>query len=160
MSNSLRPRTVACQAPLSMKEATGVGFHSLLQGIFPTQGSNLGLLHCRRFLYRLSHQRSHTLVHTLLEMFSTPRSSIHCSHSLSLGSLRGSTRKIWRCYFPIPSPASSCSERNAVRGLQCQRFTQWRTRAFGLPHSVSRFINTSLARLPSPRSMEPTGLHC
>ena len=30
----------------------------LLQGIFPTQGSNLGLLHCRRILYYLSHQLS------------------------------------------------------------------------------------------------------
>ena len=29
---------------------------SLLQGIFPTQGSNQGLLHCRRILYRLSYQ--------------------------------------------------------------------------------------------------------
>ena len=35
---------------------TGVGCHFLLQGIFLTQGLNLGLLHCRRFLYRLSHQ--------------------------------------------------------------------------------------------------------
>ena len=32
--------------------------HSLLQGIFPTQGSNLGLLHCRQILYCLSHQGS------------------------------------------------------------------------------------------------------
>ena len=37
---------------------TGVGCHALLQGIFPTQGSNPGLLHCRRILYRLSHQGS------------------------------------------------------------------------------------------------------
>ena len=29
---------------------TGVGCHFLLQGIFFTQGSNLGLLHCRRIL--------------------------------------------------------------------------------------------------------------
>ena len=29
-----------------------------LQGIFPTQGSNPGLLHCRRILYHLSYQRS------------------------------------------------------------------------------------------------------
>ena len=34
----------------------GVGCHSLLQGIFPTQGSNLHLLHCRQVLYHLSHQ--------------------------------------------------------------------------------------------------------
>ena len=37
---------------------TGVGCQALLQGIFPTQGSNPGLLHCRQILYHLSHQRS------------------------------------------------------------------------------------------------------
>ena len=37
-------------------KSTGVGCHFLLQGIFPTQGSNPGLLHCRQTLYRLSHQ--------------------------------------------------------------------------------------------------------
>ena len=34
---------------------TGVGSHSLLQGIRPTQRSNPGLLHCRWILYQLSH---------------------------------------------------------------------------------------------------------
>ena len=37
---------------------TGVGCHALLQGIFPTQGSNTGLPHCRRILYQLSYQGS------------------------------------------------------------------------------------------------------
>ena len=37
---------------------TGVDCHAFLQGIFPTQGSNPGLLHCRYILYRLSHQGS------------------------------------------------------------------------------------------------------
>ena len=37
-------------------KSTGVGCHFLLQGIFPTQGSNPGLLHCRQTLYRLSHE--------------------------------------------------------------------------------------------------------
>ena len=32
------------------------GSHFLLQGIIPTQGSNLGLPHCRQILYHLSHQ--------------------------------------------------------------------------------------------------------
>ena len=36
----------------------GVGCRFLLQGIFPTQGSNSGLLHCTQTLYRLSHQGS------------------------------------------------------------------------------------------------------
>ena len=40
----------------SPSKNTGVGCHSLLQGIFPTQGLNPGLLHCRRTLYCLSHQ--------------------------------------------------------------------------------------------------------
>ena len=36
----------------------GVGRHSFLQGIFPTQGSNPGLSHCRWILYQLSHKAS------------------------------------------------------------------------------------------------------
>ena len=39
---------------------TGVGCHFLLRGIFPTQGSNPALLHCRQILYHLSHQGSLT----------------------------------------------------------------------------------------------------
>ena len=37
---------------------TGMGGHSLLQGIFSTQRSNPGLLHCRWILYHLSHWES------------------------------------------------------------------------------------------------------
>ena len=37
---------------------TGVGSLSLLQGIFPTQGSNPGLPHCGQILYQLSHKGS------------------------------------------------------------------------------------------------------
>ena len=37
---------------------TGVGRHTLLEGIFSTQGLNAGLLHCRWILYHLSHQGS------------------------------------------------------------------------------------------------------
>ena len=44
---------------------TGVGCHALLQGIFPTQGLNPGLSHCRWILYQLSHQGSQGLGHGL-----------------------------------------------------------------------------------------------
>ena len=37
---------------------TEVGCLALLQGIFPTQGLNPGLLHCRWILYQMSHQGS------------------------------------------------------------------------------------------------------
>ena len=40
------------------KQDTGVGRRALLQGIFPTQGLNPGLPHCRRIVYHLSQQRS------------------------------------------------------------------------------------------------------
>ena len=40
----------------SPSKNTGMGCHFLLQGIFPTQELNLGLLHCRQILYHLSHQ--------------------------------------------------------------------------------------------------------
>ena len=47
------------QSPRSSPgQNTGVSSCSLLQGIFPTQGSNPGLPHCRRILYQLSHQGS------------------------------------------------------------------------------------------------------
>ena len=37
---------------------TAVGCHSIFQGIFPTQGSNPGLLHCRQifFFYHLNYE--------------------------------------------------------------------------------------------------------
>ena len=50
--------TVACQAFLSMgfpSKYTGVGCHFLLQGIFPTQGSNPRLLHWQADSLPLSH---------------------------------------------------------------------------------------------------------
>ena len=42
----------------SLGQNTGEGGLSLLQGIFPTQGLNPGLPHCRQILYQLSHQGS------------------------------------------------------------------------------------------------------
>ena len=54
MSDSLRPHGL--YSPWrSPGRNTGVGSCSLLQGIFPTQVSNPGLLHCRWILYWLSH---------------------------------------------------------------------------------------------------------
>ena len=50
--------TVAYQAPLSMgfsRQGYWSGLPLPSPGIFPTQGSNPGVLHCRQTLYRLSH---------------------------------------------------------------------------------------------------------
>ena len=62
-------------------KSSGVGCHFLLQGFFLTQGSNLGLLHCRQTLYRLSHQGSVQLL-SHVQFFATPWTAA-CQASLS-----------------------------------------------------------------------------
>ena len=58
------PWTVSHQAPLSMRFSrqeywtTAASPRDLLQGIFPTQELNLGLLHCRQVLYQLGYRGS------------------------------------------------------------------------------------------------------
>ena len=49
---------------------TGVGCHGLLQEISPIQGSNPGLLHFKRILYYLSHQRSPRILQWVAYPFS------------------------------------------------------------------------------------------
>ena len=48
--HGLKPTRLLCPWDFPVKNA-GVGCHFLLQVIFPTQGSNPGLLHCRQILY-------------------------------------------------------------------------------------------------------------
>ena len=68
VSNSLWP--MDCSLPGSSVHGsspdnnTGMGCRALLKGIFPTQGLNPGLPHCRWILYCLSHQGSPIIQHT------------------------------------------------------------------------------------------------
>ena len=61
--HGLQPARLLCPWDFPGK-STGVGCHFLLQRIFPTQGSNPGLPHCRQMLYHLSHQGSPIYVYT------------------------------------------------------------------------------------------------
>ena len=49
----------------------GVDSHPLLQGIFPTQGLNPGLRHCRQILYQLSHKGSPRILEWVAYPFSS-----------------------------------------------------------------------------------------
>ena len=66
---------------------------SLFQGIFPTQGSNSGLLHCRQILYQLSHKGSHK------------PNILACSHHYILYDfipkipLRPTVLRLWKWWF-------------------------------------------------------------
>ena len=69
MSDSATPWTV--HSPRNFPgQNTGVGSRSLLQGIFPTQGSNPGLPHFRWILYQLSHQGSQRILEWVVYPFS------------------------------------------------------------------------------------------
>ena len=66
----------------SPSQNTGVGSHSLLQGIFPTQGSSPGLPYCRQILHQLSHRGSPRI----LEWVVCPFSSGSSQPRIELGS--------------------------------------------------------------------------
>ena len=69
VSNSLRPH--GPYSPWNCPgQNTGVGSLSLLQGIFPTQGSNPGLLHCRQILYQMRYQGSPRILEWVAYPFS------------------------------------------------------------------------------------------
>ena len=81
----------------SLGKNTGVGSHSLLQGIFPMQGLNPSLLHCRWILYQLSHKGSPRIVEwvtfLLQQIFPTQESNqglLHCRQILYQLSYQGS----------------------------------------------------------------------
>jgi len=61
---------------------TAVGCHALLQGIFPTQGSNPGLPHCRWILYQLNHQE----IPRILEWIAIPSPGDLSDPGIELGS--------------------------------------------------------------------------
>ena len=66
----------------SLGQNTGVGSLSLPQGIFPTQGSNPGLPHCRWILYQLSHKGSPGMGYLYL-LHTSPFSDIWFSNIFS-----------------------------------------------------------------------------
>ena len=74
MSDSSQPHgLVAYQAPPSMgfsRQDYWSGLPFPFPGVFPTQGSNLGLLHCRQTLYHLSHKGASPLVSTISNLHS------------------------------------------------------------------------------------------
>ena len=85
--NSLRPHGLWPTSLLcpwdSPGRDTGVGCHSLLQGIFLTRGSTQGHLHCRQSLYSLSPQGRSSFLFLLFPTLcarTSPYSGPHCRH--------------------------------------------------------------------------------
>ena len=80
-------------------KSTGVGCHALLQGIFPTQGSNPGLSHYEQILYHLSHQRSPLILQWVAIPFSRgssqPRDQAEVSWIAGRFFTSWATREVW-----------------------------------------------------------------
>ena len=81
---------------------TGADCHTLLQGIFPTQGSNPGLPHCRQILYHLSHQGSPQSN----DLVNVDNYCLLCSHPCSWNSLNSAYTGWFKydpdwCYYEV-----------------------------------------------------------
>ena len=72
---------------------TRVGCHALLQGIFPTQGLNPGLPHCKQILYHLSHQGSPRILEWVAYPFS--RGSSQPGNRTSISCIAGKFFTSW-----------------------------------------------------------------
>ena len=116
---SLQPREL--YSPWnSLGQNTGVGSLFLLQRIFPTQGSNPGLLHCRQILYQLDHQGSPGSYSLDVK-----------SHSPSKGMSHDLLEKHWwvrrgSCFLSIEIIRESIWKRS------CERLYQQRTHEYSL----------------------------
>ena len=113
MSDFVRPNGL--YSPWNSDQDTGVGSHSLLQGIFPTQGLNPGLPHCRQILYQLSHKGSPRILEWVA--FPTQESNqvlLRCRRILYQLSYQGSLPSKWpihinSLFFLFLSVQFSCS---------------------------------------------------
>ena len=170
MPDSLRPHELQPTRLHCPQAFPGQGYWSGLpfpsQGIFPTQGLNSGLLHCRQILYSLSHQeRLRTLEQVACSfsrgVFPTQESNqglLHCRRILYQLNYQGS---------PFPSFSSAqfsrsvscptlCNPMNcSMRGLpvhhQLLEFTQ--TRVYRVSDAIQPSHPLSSPSPPAPQSL-------
>ena len=86
-------------------QSTGVGSHSLLQGMFPTQGSNPGLPYCRWIFYQLSHQGSPRILEYLL--YFTSASGIFPLQNVIHFHFTIDWIELWSIYYAAATAAKS-----------------------------------------------------
>ena len=127
---------------------TGMRCHALLQGIFPTQGSNPGLPHCRQILYCLSYQGSPRILEwvaypfLLQGIFLTQELNwglLHCRQILYQLSYQGSSLKTFpvklQAVLPFPSIVPSPSREMCGISRRRQNCTQQLTSSVICPSS-------------------------
>ena len=122
----MTPWTVAHQAP-QFKD-TGVGSHSLLQRIFPTQGSKPGLPHCKQILYQLSYQGS-PLKYSTLIIFNSLSIELILDKMIEEASFIMREVEVYLgasnlfLYSPIPHLGTLCRKEHSLFSERVQRGT-------------------------------------
>ena len=126
------PWTVACTKLLHpwdfLSKSTVVGCYFLLQGIFPTQGSNPGLPHCRQTLYHLSHQGSPRILEWVAIPFSRrssqPRDWTWVSHIVGRRFTVWATSWTWLTHAAefLASGMAGSSSLSTIIGIQVSLF--------------------------------------
>ena len=98
VSDSLQPHGL--YSPWnSPGQNTSMGNLSLLQGIFPTQGSNPGLWHCRQILYQLSHKGSPDITGVIVIITTAAIKMLTCS-SFTASTLHGHAQLCPASFWP------------------------------------------------------------
>ena len=124
VSDSLRPHGLqATRLPSpwnSPGETTGVGSHSLLWGIFRTQGSNPRFLHYRLILYLLSHQGSPSIC-VIHKEFRTLKAYVFP------GPRPSSLKMLLLCALKIIPTCLYPSTHHAACGSSSKTLSSWRT---------------------------------
>ena len=95
---------------ISLDKNVGGGSHSSLQGIFQTQESNLGLLHCRQNLKHLNHQQKPAL--KAPRSYSTARKDSTKKGNQTSCWWTAGGRAVLQLQWPL---VSSCSEESTAR---------------------------------------------
>ena len=122
---------------------TGVGCHALLQGMFPTQGSNPHLPHCRLILYQLSHQGSPRILEWVAYLFSSgssqPRNwtTVSCTAGgfFTSSATREAQPQQPASRWLMSSPSNVPAQRSPSQGLPQFPWVQFQT--FPLPMVLS-----------------------
>ena len=138
---------------------TGVSSLSLLQRIFPTQGSNPGLPHCRQILYQLSHQgspkkvlNSHAHTHRLTH---TEKHAQRCTHTQTYAH-RDTHRRI---HTERHMCADICTETHTCAHPPTHTHTHTHTVACSVSHTATTTYRLTPPALNTVTQAWPTQPH-
>ena len=122
---------------------TGVGCHALLHWIFPTQGSNPDLPHCRWILSCLSHQGSPRILERIAYPFS--RGTSQARNWTGVSCVEGGFFANWATREAQVVPSSNAKRKGEV-GRLTQSFLAWGTLFLQASRQACLYFSSSTVR--------------